>query len=181
MNSTKIRLADSLKKLIKTQTLEKISIQDICSNAYLSRQSFYNHFNDKYELVSWILDSIFHSTHTITDLDCPWINNTKLFLEKMKDDEDFFNKAYRYIGQNSLEEHHLELLNNYYLPICAQKKQSSLSREEEYCLRFYFYELANLISRWARLGMPESPLYILKLFELIMPEIVKQYLVPNHH
>lgn len=176
MDTTKIRLANSLKELMKTQHLEKISIQELCSNAYLSRQSFYNYFNDKYELVSWVLDNVFTSTQLFTDIPNAWKENTKLFLIEIKKDGDFFNKAYRYAGQNSLEEYHLELLINFYLQICEKRKGDKLSREEEYCLRFYFYELANLISRWARQGMPETPEYILELFELMMPEIVKRYL-----
>lgn len=176
MDSTKIRLANSLKELMKTQHLEKINIKELCSNAYLSRQSFYNYFNDKYELVSWMLDNVFVSTHVYVLEPNAWQENTKLFLTEMKKDEDFFNKAYRYAGQNSLEEHHLELLIDFYLPICEKRKGDKLSREEEYCLRFYFYELANLISRWARQGMPETPIYIQQLYELIMPEIVKKYL-----
>ena len=176
MDTTKIRLANSLKELMKTQHLEKISIQDLCSNAYLSRQSFYNYFNDKYELVSWVLDNVFVSTQLLTDESESWKENTRLFLIEMKKNEDFFNKAYRYAGQNSLEEYHLELLVNFYLPICEKRKGRKLTREEEYCLRFYLYELANLISRWARQGMPETPAYILELFQMMMPEIVKRYL-----
>ena len=161
---------------MKTQPIEKISIQELCSNAYLSRQSFYNYFDDKYELVSWVLDNIFASTQLLTDEPDAWRENTRIFLIEMKKEEDFFYKAYRYIGQNSLEEYHLELFVNYYLPICEKRKRDKLSREEEYCLRFYLYELANLISRWARQGMPETPTYILELFQLMMPEIVKKYL-----
>lgn len=178
MDSTKLRLANSLKELMKTQHLEKISIQELCSNAFLSRQSFYNYFDDKYQLVSWILDNVFTSTQIHSDIPSAWYENTRLFLIEMKKDMNFFNKAYRYIGQNSLEEYHLELLVNFYLPICERQKGTKLSREEEYCLRFYLYELANLISRWARQGMPETPVYILELFQLMMPEIVKKYLSP---
>ena len=55
-NPTKKILADSLKEIMKTKSLSRISIEDITGKCGLKRQTFYYHFADKYKLVNWIFD-----------------------------------------------------------------------------------------------------------------------------
>ena len=51
---TKEALADALKALLANQPLSKISIKDITNYCGISRNTFYYHFQDKYELLSYI-------------------------------------------------------------------------------------------------------------------------------
>jgi probable dihydroxyacetone kinase regulator len=51
---TKKVLADSVKKLLLTKQLNKISIKEIVSDSGLNRQTFYYHFEDIYALMEWI-------------------------------------------------------------------------------------------------------------------------------
>ena len=53
-NITKKALAQSLKELGATKNLDKITVADITDHCGVNRQTFYYHFNDKYELLSWI-------------------------------------------------------------------------------------------------------------------------------
>ena len=46
---TKKRIAKSFKKLLTEQAFEKISVRQIMEDAGIRRQTFYNHFLDKYE------------------------------------------------------------------------------------------------------------------------------------
>lgn len=46
--------AKGLKELLVTRSLDKISVKDIATQCGMSRNSFYYHFQDKYELISWI-------------------------------------------------------------------------------------------------------------------------------
>ena len=53
--STQLKLAKSLKDLMSNQPFEKLSVSDITNNCDLHRQTFYYHFDDKYELLDWIV------------------------------------------------------------------------------------------------------------------------------
>ncbi len=53
-NSTKLALEVSLKKLLLTKTLDKITINDLTADCGISRMAFYYHFRDIYDLVEWI-------------------------------------------------------------------------------------------------------------------------------
>lgn len=51
---TKRALAKSLKELCQYRNFEKISINDLTSKCSLNRQTFYYHFQDKYDLLQWL-------------------------------------------------------------------------------------------------------------------------------
>lgn len=55
--NTKRVLADSLKRLLSERALGDITVQDIADASDLSRSTFYKHFEDKYDLVGWMLPS----------------------------------------------------------------------------------------------------------------------------
>ena len=54
-NGIDVILAESLKELSKTRPIEKITIKEITDKAGVIRPTFYNHFQDKYELLEWII------------------------------------------------------------------------------------------------------------------------------
>ena len=47
--------AESFKELAKKHPIEKITIKEITDLAGVIRPTFYNHFQDKYELLEWII------------------------------------------------------------------------------------------------------------------------------
>ena len=51
---TKDALGKALKVLLEKKPLSKISVKDITEYCNISRNTFYYHFKDKYDLVNWI-------------------------------------------------------------------------------------------------------------------------------
>ncbi len=51
---TRNALARSLKKLMLTVPLTKITIQQLVDDCGVTRHTFYNHFQDIYELLGWL-------------------------------------------------------------------------------------------------------------------------------
>ena len=54
INRTKLQLEEAFKKLLLEKPFHKITIKDLTDACYLSRMSFYYHFQDKYELINWV-------------------------------------------------------------------------------------------------------------------------------
>ncbi len=52
--ATKRKIADCVKQLMKKKEIRKITIQDIMDATNMSRQSFYYHFKDIYDVIEWI-------------------------------------------------------------------------------------------------------------------------------
>lgn len=103
-NPIDIVLADSLKVLAIIKPIEKITIKEITDKAGVIRPTFYNHFQDKYELLEWI---------TIHDLFAPvepFLSNGMIkeavtyILTTMEKEKEFYKKAADLEGQNSFNE-----------------------------------------------------------------------------
>lgn len=54
--NTKRTLAGSLKKLMETKPLSKITVSELIKDCGVNRKTFYYHFIDIYDLLKWILD-----------------------------------------------------------------------------------------------------------------------------
>ena len=59
-------LAESFKELAMQRSIEKITIKEITDKAGVIRPTFYNHFQDKYELLEWII------TNDLCGPSSPW-------------------------------------------------------------------------------------------------------------
>ena len=57
MNDTKLTIANALLSLLKTQSLNKITVTQITKEANLTRQTFYRNFEDKEDLLGCIAES----------------------------------------------------------------------------------------------------------------------------
>ena len=54
MSDTKRKMAQALKELMAEKPLKRITIQDIVERSHMTRQSFYYHFQDIYEVLELI-------------------------------------------------------------------------------------------------------------------------------
>ncbi|WP_414839130.1 TetR/AcrR family transcriptional regulator C-terminal domain-containing protein [Carnobacterium sp. TMP28] len=61
-NTTKKIISCSFKNLSNKKEMDKISITDIMDQTDYRRQTFYDHFDDKYDLITWIF------SYDVTDL-----------------------------------------------------------------------------------------------------------------
>lgn len=142
---TKNALASSLKSLMRETPFEKIRVSHICDRLNMNRQSFYYHFQDKYELMNWIFDTdvnrLIHSDDSVSAS-----KEITQLMQVLYDNRDFYRNALSVQGQNSLRDHIFEIsmpvLQKKFLKIFASDKESYLYVE------FVLDALLNAIIRW---------------------------------
>ena len=146
-NITKRALASALKGLMQEVPLEKISVGQICERCDMNRKSFYYHFQDKYDLVNWIFDTEFLEVIMAAQYAHEWEALERLF-RYFDDNRDFYRKALRLTGRNSLAEHFRELM----LPALEKDLQEILGTENVSRFEVDFFADAFLcaILRWMR-------------------------------
>ncbi|MFQ6868280.1 MAG: TetR family transcriptional regulator [Thomasclavelia ramosa] len=87
---TKRALAKTLKELCQYRNFEKISINDLTNKCGLNRQTFYYHFQDKYDLLQWLYyDELFADIENIITFD-NWDQCLLTVLEKNISRKRFF-------------------------------------------------------------------------------------------
>lgn len=101
MSKTKLKLAEALKKLAGTKNLKKITIQDIVEESGMTRQSFYYHFHDIYEIIEWMCKNDLLKECEVTE-DAPdeWI--CRMFVN-MNESRKFYRKVISELGREIIE------------------------------------------------------------------------------
>ena len=111
-NQTKQLLAQSLQELMATTPLEKISVNDIVDHANVGRNTFYYHFEDKYDLVNWYFQS--GITRFLVELSA--YSNWNALLAALEayflENKVFYCNALAYNGQNSLQQYMFDYLRS---------------------------------------------------------------------
>ncbi len=103
-------ILDQMQELMRCKTIEEITVREICDRSQVSRQSFYNCFLDKYEVV----ESIYRRDHgkfhaALVQSDSIWTVFPKI-LDNFYADRKFYANAFKTRGQNSFREYCKELL-----------------------------------------------------------------------
>jgi len=58
IRKTKANLYKGLLQLMEEKTFEEIKVTDICNISLINRSTFYDHFNDKYELLAALIEDL---------------------------------------------------------------------------------------------------------------------------
>ena len=155
---TKKIIAKSLKELMVTEPFQKISVSDIMVNCEMRRQTFYYHFQDKYELLGWIYKE--ETKENITDFIGyeKWENIFHLLLEYFSQNRRFYQNAFQVEEQNSFNEYLYEYTKNLYSEIMAKQLDGSglrfSSERKELMASFYSYGFVGIIKEWIEKDCP---------------------------
>lgn len=89
-DDTKRKYADAFMELLKTNSYNKISVNDICAKCDTFRANFYYHFKSKDALAEWIFDQDFAEMTQNTD---DTVSKLTMLLERMREHRTFYLKS----------------------------------------------------------------------------------------
>lgn len=150
-------LAESFKELACKQTLEKITIKAITDKAGVIRPTFYNHFQDKYELLEWIIyQEVMEPARLL--LNHHMIDQALvLIFVSMEKDKEFYCNLAKTEGQNSLEEIARKHIRELFLSLLKENlrpdPERSLTLTEENLADYYAQSICFVILNWLKSGM----------------------------
>lgn len=157
---TKLKMAEALKRLVPVIPFEKITVSDITNECGIHRQTFYYHFQDKYELLDWLLynellspfidgfnldnmyDKIFNAFLTI-------YNEKEFYQYALRVDGGYFSKYVSRIAAEQFGEIVTKLGNDNGIP-CQESEGLFLSE-------FIGFGITGVVVDWVRKGFIETP------------------------
>ncbi len=159
---TKKAMAEGMKELTKKKSFDKITVSDITEICGLNRQSFYYHFQDKYELVNWIFynEIITIVTDNLTYENC--VDKVLQLLTKMKSEDYFYTNTLKASVKNEFEEYLNKVVSELFCDIIEKISKDSTLEDDEinFIANFYAFGMTGTIISWAQRGMKETPEYI---------------------
>ena len=151
---TRQMLAQALKELMKTSPLEKISVNDIVEHAGVGRNTFYYHFEDKFDLVNWYFQSGATQFLVTRGHYASWSTLLTDLEEYLLQNKTFYVNALAYTGQNCLQEYVFHYLSEMFGQRLLSLVPSATERDCQFTGNYLSGAMLGLLQPWVRNGMP---------------------------
>lgn len=163
-------LAESFKALVLEEPIEKITIKEITDRAGVIRPTFYNHFQDKYELLEWIIRTqVIDPVRPL--MDGGFVNESLILIFKnVYKDSSFYARASRLEGQNSFSEicqGCIEDLLLHVLKTLTTKDAPQKWLTMERLAQFYAYSMCYIVIAWIKSGFSSEPEEMAEIYQFM--------------
>lgn len=173
-DKTRYRLADSIKQCMKTTSVDRITIKNIAEGCGMTRQTFYRHFQDKYDLINWYFDKLVLESFAQIGEGRTVGESLERKFEFIKGEKVFFTGAFRSDDYNSLKEHDFELILQFYTNLILRKSGRMPCEEMQFLLEFYCRGSVYMTVKWVLGGMKSLPFEMSKILVEAMPPKLAQ-------
>lgn len=182
---TKKVIADGFKVLMTKKPFEKITISDITSQCGLNRQTFYYHFQDKYELLNWIFDNDAMMPLTDNLTFDNWSRKLLGLLQTIQDNAKFYSNALKTSYGQEFKQFIMKATTKVFLETIEHitDKKKINNTDKIFIAEFFAYGVNGTIIQWVTSGMKESPEVIVSHLENLVEDCkklaVERYLKEN--
>ncbi len=154
-NATKTALGESLKKMVLTKRLEKITINDLTSDCGISRMAFYYHFKDIYDLVEWVCVEDGRKALQGKKTYDTWQEGMCQVFDAVLENKDFILNVYRSIGREKVESYLYKFTYDMIKEVVEEKCRGiTLAADHKaFIADFYKYGFVGIMLDWIGHGM----------------------------
>jgi len=177
----KYKFAESIKRLMKADSLERITVTDIVSNTGLSRQTFYRHFRDKYDLVNWYFDILAGQCFDAMGVTLTLREGLILKFDFIRREAVFFSQAFRSTDCNSIEQHDYRFILDFYTNIIRKHTRRPPTDDIRFILELYCHGSISMTADWAVTGMQKSSESLADDLIAALPQRLAVLLLPELH
>lgn len=146
-NQTKKIFAKEMEREVALKPISEITVADICKKCGASRQAFYYHFKDKYDLLAWIyMQDFAFSIKQAGNLDRDTL--VQMF-QRMESRSSFYRNVFSDHSQNNLLDYIQEYDTNFLLKILKEQYHAdTTSNELQIAVKYHSYGMTGLIRDW---------------------------------
>ena len=172
---TKKTIADGFKSLMEIKSFEKITISDITDTCGLNRQTFYYHFQDKYDLLNWIFynEAITPFKKELTFDN--WGSRLLEMLRTIKNNSRFYINALRTSYSTEFKDYmhkaSTKVLSDIIDNIAAEKPVRE--DDKRFIAEFFSYGITGSVISWVENGMKDDPETIVSHIENLVEDCKK--------
>lgn len=171
-DETKRILATSLKELMKSKAVEKISIREITDNANVNRQTFYYHFEDIYDLLKWTFQQEAVQLLAVHNSAQIWQEGLLQLFHYLDDNRTICLNALQSLGRGDLKRFFYADIHNI-LERVVKEHCNNLQASEQYLsfiTHFYTISLGGLVESWLAGEMEQSPEEIIEMIDTFIQD-----------
>ncbi|WP_400202937.1 TetR/AcrR family transcriptional regulator C-terminal domain-containing protein [Methanomethylophilus alvi] len=154
---TKQALIASFKKLLETEPFDKITISDITNDCGLSRQTFYYHFRDIFDMIRWIYNS--ESLNEIGDRGGygTWQDKIRELFDYTLNNKSLILGTFNSKCRNDLVGYYMDVSIRKISDIVEMKSDGDIAeKDKKFIASVYAYAFVGIMVDWISDGMKES-------------------------
>lgn len=182
---TKFMIARGLKQLLETNSFLDISVGDIAQHCKISRNTFYYHFRDKYDVISWIFYTEITPLIGDTISMDQWGSGMRALCRYMQENKSFYMNVLQFEGQNSFADCLMDFYQNLVRTLIVNAGGEQLLKPNQIKMisRFYAHGMSGVLLDWVKNGMVRDPdSTVSTLEDLLSGEIFAQIVeIQNGH
>lgn len=168
----KYRLAAAMKKCMERMPVEKVTVKEIVEECGTTRQTFYRHFLDKYDLINWYFDKILSESFKHMGTGETVYESLVRKFRFIEHERLFFDAAFRYDDQNSLRDHDYREIHAFYTNMIESRTKEPLSSELNFILEMYCRGSVYMTTRWVSGEIECTPEEMAKRLVEAMPAVL---------
>lgn len=153
---TELKLGLALKKLMATEPLDSITVQRLTQICGVNRQTFYYHFRNIYDLLTWI-----YLNESVENLDnvASWEEALTYIFSYVKQNSAFVQNTLASAGRELFIEFLYSTTFSMQLQVLNQTDREGIltSDQRKFVSNFYTPSFVYLTVRWVDGGMKEDP------------------------
>lgn len=163
-NLTRKAIKGSFIKLLNEHPLSKITIKDIVEDCGVSRNTFYYHYQDIFELLEDIFEEEIAKVIEKNQKKEHWQEGMIEAAKFVLDNKKACYHVYHSISKEQLERYLLKITDNLMTQyLQEQSKGLNISNEDmHYITTFYKYAIAGILFSWLENDMQEEPEYAIQ-------------------
>ena len=154
-SSTKKALADALKKMMAIKPIDKITVNELVESCGVSRQTFYYHFDDVYDLLEWVFEEDANANLPSKVVYDNWKHDVMLWFKYLSDNSAFALNVYNSNSRMYMLHYIRSRLRGCirsFSEIVAEDR--AIDRQDfEFIVEFYSHIVVGLIAQWMDQGM----------------------------
>jgi len=158
--------------------LDKITISDIADDAEITRQTFYYHFGNIYDLVEWTYTHEAEEALAGMRTYDTWQDGFLRIFQYALDNEGFVKSTYHSMGREHLEAFLYRVTYDLLLGVIEEKAHGMQVRDEDkaFIADFYKYGFVGIVLDWVGNGMIERPERIIGRLDIVVHNSVPEAL-----
>ncbi|MGV8083727.1 MAG: TetR/AcrR family transcriptional regulator [Coriobacteriia bacterium] len=174
---TKMAILNGMDRLMEQTPLDLLLVTNICRESSVSRQTFYHHFNSKYDVANWYWELIIGETDLReTGRTYTWYESTLRALEEGIERRSFFHHVLQSEDPNSLTKFSRRRRRQYLIEAIIDRTGMKPSEEVLFQIDFFTDAETRAVAEWGRNNMSLPPARLSRLIEASVPPTLHRLL-----
>lgn len=158
---TKMIIRENLFELLKTKTIDKITVKEICNSAQINRATFYKYYDNAYDLLDKLeMEALDGLQLRIEQVHGGGVNRLmkvfRIILEEILEKKDMYLVLFSENGDKIFKERIFELCYRDNMET-IRRQFPDMEKEKQEWLYFFLAEGCNgVFNRWLKNGMKED-------------------------